>query len=91
MKTILKNTSLKFYAFHWSCGRGTCYALNGNPAGNVHRFDTMGERDAACANYRAPNHCPTAALVAIPANSPEVRHEIIMDGFADNDLLLTYF
>lgn len=37
--------------------------------------DSKSARDAACAEYRAPNHCPTATLEAVAASDEDVRRE----------------
>jgi PAB1-binding protein PBP1 len=65
-----------YYALHWSTGRGTRRADTGLDACDVYTFANRAARDAACAAYRAPSHCPTAALEAVPAANLTVRRAI---------------
>jgi hypothetical protein len=79
MKTIesqSNSTSPTHYALHWSCGYGATHANTGEDFVTVYGFDSKTERDEACDNFRAPNHCPQAALEAVPASNSNVRRAI---------------
>ena len=66
---------MKYYAKLWNCGFGTTRANTGRSQVIVYSFDSKSERDAACAEYVAPNHCPTATLEAVAASDADVRRE----------------
>lgn len=70
--TTTKNPR-RYYALHWKCGRGATSANTGGDFVTVYGFDSKTERDAACENFRAPNHRPQAALEPIPASNRNVR------------------
>ena len=66
---------MKHYARLWNCGYKTTRANTGHNQVIVYSFDSKSARDAACAEYRAPNHCPTATLEAVAASDEDVRRE----------------
>lgn len=66
----------RYYALHWSCGYGATHANTGEDFATVYGFGSKAERDEACANFSAPNHCPQAALEAVPASNANVRKAI---------------
>lgn len=66
----------RYYALHWNAGYGTTHANTGADFVTVYGFDSKAERDEACKNFRAPNHCPQAALEAVPASNANVRKAI---------------
>ena len=66
---------MKHYAKLWDCGYKTTRANTGHNQVIVYSFDSKSARDAACAEYRAPNHCPTATLEAVAASDEDVRRE----------------
>lgn len=65
-----------YYALHWAMGYGTKYADGGGDRVTVYGFDSAAARDAACADYRAPNHCPTACLEPALASDPSVARAV---------------
>lgn len=72
MTTTTTTTTRRYYALHWFAGRGTCYADDGSDCVDVYGFDSAAERDAACGEYLAPNHRPTACLEPAPASDANV-------------------
>ena len=66
----------RYYALHWKFGYGATHANTGEDFVTVYGFDSKGERDAACDDFCAPNHCPQAALEAVPASNANVRKAI---------------
>lgn len=66
----------RYYALHWSCGFGATHANTGEDFVTVYGFDSKAERDEACENFLAPNHCPNAALEAVPSSNANVRKAI---------------
>ena len=66
----------RYYALHWKAGYGATHANTGEDFVTVYGFDSKNERDAACDDFRAPNHCPKAALEAVPASNANVRKAI---------------
>jgi len=66
---------MNYYAKLWKCGYNTTWANTGQNVVTVYSFSTKSERAAAVAEYRAPNHCPTARLEAVPASDSDVRRE----------------
>ena len=66
----------RYYARHWGLGRGATYADGGGDCVTVYAFGSAAARDAACAEYRAPNHCPTADLEPALASDPDVARAI---------------
>ena len=73
---------MKHYAKEWNCGFGATRAETGRNAVVVYSFETRSERDSACAEYRAPNHCPTAAMEAVTSSDVDVRRAL-----RENDVL----
>ena len=63
----------RYYALHWIAGHGATHANTGEDFVTVYGFDSKAERDAACDDFSAPNHCPQAALQAVPASNSNVR------------------
>lgn len=66
----------RYYALHWPCGYGTRHAHDGADWVFVYGFDSRAARDAACLEYRAPDHCPTADLEPALASDPNVSRAI---------------
>lgn len=66
---------MKYYAKLWNCGFGTINANTGKNQVVVYVFDSREERDAACAEYRAPTHCPTATLQPVNSSDEDVSRE----------------
>ena len=66
----------RYYALHWVCGYGATHANTGEDFVWVYGFGTKAERDEACENFRAPNHCPRARLEAVPASNRNVRRAL---------------
>ena len=78
----------RYYALHWSAGYGTTSANTGEDIVTVYGFVTKNERDEACKNFRAPNHCPQAALEAVPAANANVRRAIRgTNGYGDREAI----
>ena len=69
-------TPRRYYAVHWPCGYGATSAEDGANWVAVYGFDSAAARDAACAEYRAPNHCPTARLEPALASATDVARAI---------------
>ena len=65
-----------YYARLWNCGRGTRRANTGQYQFVIYAFESRAARDAACDEYRPPNHCPTAALEPVKSSDPDVRREL---------------
>ena len=74
--TTLPRNSRRYYALHWPCGYGTRHANDGAAWVFVYGFGSAAERDAACAGYLAPAHCPTARLEPALASDPNVARAI---------------
>ena len=66
---------MNYYAKLWDCGKNTVLA-NGHNRVIVYSFGSKNERDAACAEYRAPNHCPTAELEPVTKSDVDVRRAL---------------
>lgn len=71
---------MKYYAKLWNCGYRTTRAPWWRNQVIVYSFNSKPERDAACAEYRAPSHCPTATLEAVGASDADVRREKRSEG-----------
>lgn len=66
---------MKYYAKLWNCGKSTRRADTGRNQVIVYSFASQTARNTACAEYRAPNHCPSAELEPILASDEDVRRE----------------
>ena len=66
----------RYYAIHWAFGYGAAHADTGEDYVWVYGFDSKSERDEACENFRARNHCLQAQLEAVPASNRNVRKAI---------------
>lgn len=78
----------RYYALHWSCGYGATHANTGEDFVTVYGFDSKAERDAACDDFRAPNHCPQARLEAVPSSNANVRKAIRgTKGYGDREAI----
>lgn len=70
----------KYYAKEWVCGYKSTWANTGRNVVHVYSFDSKAQRDAACAEYRPPDYCPSARLEAVTSADEDVRREKRSDG-----------